>query len=142
MNHIIGHRVTVDFPDFGVFGVVAKVDTGAYSGALHATSIKELVLPTGEKALTFKACSNKKAITVTDFHSKRVKSSNGLVSYRYVVHTTVVIGKVNYPIRITLSDRTGMLKPVLLGRTFLAQHGFLVDVASTTKYGSEVSQKK
>jgi hypothetical protein len=49
MEKVIGAFEQVSFPDFGLFDVVAKIDTGATSGSLHATKIKEVELPTGEK---------------------------------------------------------------------------------------------
>ena len=53
MEKVIGAFEKVSFPDFGLFDVVAKIDTGATSGSLHATKIQEIQLPNGEKALTF-----------------------------------------------------------------------------------------
>jgi hypothetical protein len=37
---ILGCFEIVSLPDFGLEGVVAKVDTGAFSGAIHCTDIK------------------------------------------------------------------------------------------------------
>jgi len=139
MKKIIGAFEKVSFPDFGIFNVVAKVDTGALSGALHATHISEIILPTGEKAVSFHPYGEaKQKTTATAFKKKSVKSSNGQIQQRYVIATTVVLEGVQYPINISLSDRSNMMKGVLIGRGFLRRHGFLVDAKKGTKYRYEV----
>jgi hypothetical protein len=138
MKRTIGAFEKVSFPDFGLFDVVAKIDTGATSGSLHATRIKEMTLPTGEKALRFLPYGKKKRITVNSFSLKEVRSSNGASSLRYFIPTTIIIEGVQYPIVISLADRTLMKKSVLVGRKFLRSHGFIVDPKKGTRYRGEV----
>jgi hypothetical protein len=138
MNKTIGAFEKVSFPDFGLFDVVAKIDTGATSGSLHATRIKEVELPTGEQALKFLPYGRKNRVTVNAFQLKEVRSSNGASSLRYFIPTTIVIEGVQYPIEISLADRTLMKKGVLVGRRFLRSHGFIVDPKKGTKYRGEV----
>ncbi len=135
---VIGAFEKVSFPDYGLFDVVAKVDTGALSGALHATQVKEVELPTGQKAVSFMPYGHGPKVEAADFHKKMVRSSNGVVEERYVISTTVVIRGVQYPIHISLSDRSQMMKGVLIGRRFLRRHGFLVDANGGTQYRYEV----
>ena len=138
MKRVIGAFEKVSFPDYGLFDVAAKIDTGATSGSLHATKIKEITLPTGEKALKFRPFGKDSEFTVTAFALKEVRSSNGVSSWRYVITTTIVIEGVQYPININLADRTLMKKGVLVGRKFLRQHGFIVDAQRGTQYRGEV----
>ncbi|MGA3150487.1 MAG: RimK/LysX family protein [Candidatus Saccharimonadales bacterium] len=138
MQKVIGAFEKVSLPDFGLFDVVAKVDTGATSGSVHATRIKEVLLSTGEKAVQFLPFGLDKAVTATGFTLKEVRSSNGAVSLRYCIPTTVTIRGVQYPISVTLADRTLMKKGVLIGRQFLRDHGFLVDATKGTKYRGHV----
>ena len=138
MEKVIGAFEKVSFPDFGLFDVVAKIDTGATSGSLHATKIKEIQLPTGEKALTFLPYGRKKRITVNSFVLREVRSSNGVSSLRYFVPTTIEVEGVQYPIEVSLADRTLMKKAVLVGRQFLRSHGFIVDPKKGTKYRYDV----
>lgn len=138
MKKVIGAFEKVSFPDFGLFDVVAKIDTGATSGSLHATHIREVKLPTGETAVRFCPYGRRPAVTVSAFEQTMVTSSNGLSSMRYIIPTTIVIEGVNYPIQISLADRTMMKKGVLIGRKFLRGHGFIVDVTRGTKYRGEV----
>jgi len=64
MKKVIGAFEKVSFPDFGLFDIVAKIDTGATSGSLHATNIKEMELATGEIAVKFKPFGRKPSVTV------------------------------------------------------------------------------
>lgn len=134
MRKVIGSFEKVSFPDFGLFDIVAKIDTGAASGALHATHIKEVKLVTGEKAVSFRPYGKKPRVLVASFILKPVRSSNGLETMRYVIPTSVVIRGVQYPIQIGLNDRTTMMKGVLIGRKFLRKHGFVIDAKKGTKY--------
>src|SRR6478735_3300452 len=140
-SRVIGAFEKVSFPDFGIFDVVAKIDTGAISGALHATDIQEVILPTGQKAVSFLPHGKDLPVQVADFHKKVVKSSNGVVEERYVISTTVTIRNVQYPIHISLADRSKMMKGVLIGRRFLRQHGFLVDANVGSQYRYEVKDE-
>lgn len=137
-DKVVGAFEKVSFPDFGLLDVVAKIDTGALSGALHATGIKEIKLPTGQKAVSFLPYGRAPRVEVADFERKAVKSSNGSVEERYIIATTVIIRGVQYPIHISLSDRSGMMKGALIGRRFLRNHGFLVDATGGTQYRYEV----
>lgn len=140
MNKIIGSFEKVSFPDFGIIDVIAKVDTGATSGSLHATHIKEVTLPTGEKAVRFRPYGAKPSVTVSSYKYKQVRSSNGESAMRFVIPTSIIIKGVYYPIEVSLADRTLMKKGVLIGRRFLRSHGFVVDVKKGTKYRGEVKQ--
>ncbi|MDO8591613.1 MAG: RimK/LysX family protein [bacterium] len=138
LKKTIGSFERVSFPDFNLIDIIAKIDTGATTGSLHATGIEELKLPTGEKALRFLPYGKAPAVIVKSYKFKQIRSSNGETSMRYVIPTTIVFGGVQYPIRLTLADRTPMKKGVLVGRRFLRRHGFVVDVKRGTKYRGEV----
>jgi hypothetical protein len=134
MKKTIGAFEKVSFPDFGLFDVVAKIDTGAASGAIHATGIKEVTLPTGEKAVSFKPYGKLPRVIAASYEIKPVRSSNGAITERYVVPTSITLRGVQYSIHIGLSDRTLMMKGVLVGRQFLRRHGFIIDAKKGTKY--------
>ncbi len=40
-KQIVGSFETISFPDFNGYEVMAKIETGAYTGALHCTKIQE-----------------------------------------------------------------------------------------------------
>jgi len=125
---IIGRREYVSFSHLGLHKIEAKIDTGAYTSSIHCASIDvdgDLVhcvfldpdhpLYTGEKH------------TFEIFKSVIVRSSNGQEENRIMIQTTVELLGNEYPIRLTLTDRSNMNYPILLGRRFLRQK-FLVDV--------------
>jgi hypothetical protein len=131
---IVGRLVAVDLPLFGIEGVVAKVDTGAFSGALHATRIREVTDKQGVARLQFAPLGKARQLVSTDnFHKKRVKSSNGSVSTRYAIDTEVRIAGQIHPMTITLADRGAMKYHMIIGRKFLNSHDFLIDVSQNNQ---------
>lgn len=125
----VGSVLQADLPLLGIEGLPAKIDTGAFSGALHASQIREVADKQGRKHLRFSPLgSTDHTIEIDSYHKRRVKSSNGLVSSRYAIDTEVAILGETYPITLTLTDRQAMKYQMLIGRNFLRLHGFLVDV--------------
>jgi hypothetical protein len=125
----VGSLLQLDLPLLGIEAAIAKVDTGAFSGALHATRIREVKDDLGNKRLRFCPMgSPDHTIEMSTYHRRSVKSSNGLKTNRYAIDTEVVIQGQAYPITITLTDRSPMKHQMLIGRNFLRIHGFLVDV--------------
>jgi len=129
---IFGICEYVDIPEFGLLNVLAKVDTGAYSGALHCSKIEEIIQESNgksKKVLRF-IPSDKHAhqIELKKYVKSYIKSSTGHREKRYLFDTKIVIKGVPYDVRIGLSDRSSMNYEVLLGRRFLNQNNILVDV--------------
>ncbi len=138
-SKVIGTFEKVIFPEFHNDHVVAKIDTGAYTGALHCSSIKEHDVEDG-KTLLFVPLSSGKIVKKDEFIIKYVKSSNGKREKRYFISTDIVIqGKV-YEITLSLTDRSEMKWPVLIGRRFLKQYHFLVDPTLPNGYGEQTEK--
>jgi hypothetical protein len=130
----IGSVLQLDLPLLGIESLTAKVDTGAFSGALHASRIREVIDKQGARHLRFSPLGSAgHTIEIDAYHKRRVKSSNGLVSTRYAIDTEVSIMGQAYPITLTLTDRAAMKYQLLIGRKFLRLHGFLVDVNHPSK---------
>ncbi len=130
----IGPRLAVDLPLLGIEAVIAKIDSGAFSGALHATQIREVTDTEGSKHLRFSPLgSTAHTIQVDTYHKRRIRSSNGQIATRYAIDTTVEIFGQRYPIALTLTDRGSMKHPMLIGRNFLRIHGFLIDVSRNSQ---------
>lgn len=125
----VGPKLQIDLPLLGIQELPAKVDTGAFSGALHATRIREVTDKEGNKHLRFSPLgSSGHTIEIDSYHKRRVTSSNGMASMRYAIDTEVSLLGKTYPITITLTNRKPMKYKMLIGRNFLRLHGFLVDV--------------
>lgn len=140
----IGWKELVDFPELGLKGVPAKIDTGARTSVIHCAHIEvfkryrknfvrftPLDESTGQETQEF----------VYPFHKeRRVKNSFGQEENRIVILTTIELYNTVYPIEISLRDRSNMEFPMLLGRSFIRKK-FLVDVSrSNLSYKSK--QKK
>jgi hypothetical protein len=129
MKKTIGSFEKVSFPEFGMDSKIAKVDTGAFTGALHTTRIHEED-EDGIKVLYFSPFDHPKTVYKTDnFERGIVKSSNGATSERYFIETSIVVRNKRYAITLTLADRSEMKWPVLIGRRFLHANEFIVDVS-------------
>jgi len=130
---VLGTFETVNFPEFGLQDVNAKIDTGAFTGALHATKIHE-AREKGEKILCFSPFDHpEKVFKTANFERGIVKSSNGIQTERYFIETSIVVLKRRYTVTLSLIDRSAMKWPVLIGRRFLSANEFMVDVRRKKK---------
>jgi hypothetical protein len=130
---ILGSFEPVSFPEFAAIGeVTAKIDTGAYTGALHCTKIKEEVTETGTILHFYPFDHPDLQMSVDDFVVRHVRSSNGENQARYFITTKIKVHGQTYPIILSLADRSEMKWPVLIGRRFLRSNNFLVDVSKRT----------
>lgn len=130
-KQVIGFSDRLDFPDLGWTDVEAKIDTGAYTSALHCTDVK-LVQNGDNSRLHFTlagARGKKKKQFVTDlFQYKTIKNSFGQSEKRFVVQTRVLIMGRLIRAEFSLANRGTMRFPVLLGRKLL-RNKFVVDVS-------------
>ena len=124
---IFGICEHISIPELGLSNVLAKIDTGAYSGALHCSKIEEVVVG-NNKILRFTPSDNHgHVVELTKFVRSYVRSSTGHRVKRYLFDTNIVIKDKTYRIRIGLSDRSDMNYEVLIGRRFLGENNILVD---------------
>lgn len=135
-KQIIGRTDIVNFPELNLYNVSVKIDTGAYTSAIHCSKIVEehnLL-----KCIFYDKTHpdyNPEPVIFATYSTTSVKSSNGLRENRFKIKSTVeIFGKI-YKINLTLSTRDDMRFPVLIGRQFLKRK-FVVDVDL-----SNVSQK-
>lgn len=122
---LIGWREKVSLPELGIGRFIAKIDTGARSAALHATDIEM----SGHIVRFVVMIAGRNHHCEAPLTGMRwVKSSNGFSEHRAVIETQVRIGHERFVIEVTLTDRTDMGVPMLLGRTSLGSR-FLVHPA-------------
>lgn len=126
-KQIIGSKDFVTFPDIGLT-VKCKIDTGADSCSIHASKIKETTID-GVRVLTC-MIQQKVKVTFTKFKVKKVTSSNGIPQTRYKVPFHIIVMGREFNTEFTLTNRSKMTFPVLLGKNLL-RGNFLVDVAKT-----------
>ena len=131
----IGWLEHIALPGLGVLRVEAKVDTGAYSSALHYQRLR-IRTEDGIKRLvvTFQMGGQRKTKVFRSYKRVTVKSSNGETSRRYLISTQVKLDGHVVRTQFTLFDRSDMKYQVLLGRKFLRGR-FLVDVGGKNLLG-------
>jgi hypothetical protein len=123
----IGWREWVSLPDLGIDAIKAKVDTGARSSALHAFDLR-YVRRGGKRIVKFSVHpvqKNRERVVECEgvwLEDREVRSSNGKVSVRPVIETTLEMGGWTWPMELTLTRRDAMGFRLLLGRQALREH--------------------
>lgn len=138
----IGSVEIIDLPKLNIYGIPAKIDTGAESSAIWASAIK---LKKG--TLEFKlfapgsAFYSGKLVRTKDFNTAVVRNSFGTKEYRYKVGFLTSLGQRKIKASFTLADRSGMSYPVLLGRNTL-RNKYVVDVSKLKLHDSQNSKRR
>lgn len=113
--------------------VLAKVDTGAFSGVVHA---EEIVEQDGQ--LTFKLLGHDDLTMTTDqYRVRQVRNTHGSAKKRYLVNMTFMVDDVEYEALVGLDDRRKMQFEALIGRAFLNKHQILVDTQKNINLDKE-----
>lgn len=127
-QRLIGRREFVSLPGLSLQKIEAKIDTGAYTSSIHCESIE---IHGDEVTCVFLDPDHEQYTGVKHTYKiiKRVtvRSSNGMEEDRVMIGSEIVILGRLYRIKLTLTDRSNMNFPLLLGRKFL-KGNFLVDV--------------
>jgi len=137
---VLGWREWVALPALGIGAVRAKVDSGARSSALHVDAHWRFIdggapwvgfrlSPYGLHGPAIEA-----AAPVLD--EREVTDSGGHRTRRVFVRTRLRLAGIEREIDINLSNRLGMLFPMLLGRTAMAR-AFTVDPARSWLHGRD-----
>ena len=141
---IIGRADVVHFVDIAIADVPAKVDTGAYRSAVHASNIK---LSEDGQTLKFKLLGSHPVygplstnIETKDFQLVDITNSFGHEETRYEVKLKIKIGPKVFFARFSLADRSKMIYPILLGRKML-NNRFLVDSSHSNINRVELKSK-
>ncbi len=132
----VGWKEYLALPELGISRLKAKVDTGARTSTLHVDSLEVLeVLPDGMEMVELVVSPDRRRPDVCVrarariLKRMRVVDSGGHPEVRPVIETELVLGLVRKRILLTLTNRSGMLFRMILGRKAL-EGDFCVDVAS------------
>lgn len=129
---IIGRKDKVDFPELGLYNITAKIDTGAYTSAIHCHEIK-IVRKGKKRYVSFRLLDpshstyNGTLLKHELLALRKIKNSSGQVEERCIIKTVIVLYGKHYDMELSLTDRSRMECPVLLGRKLLRKR-FIVDV--------------
>lgn len=132
----LGGLETVSIPDLNVHNILAKVDTGAFSGALHCTDIREEkgmlhFTPLGDPSLS--TCTS-------EFEENHIRGATGHRVKRFTIPVIIEIHGKKYNTKVGLSDRTVMRREMLLGRRFMLENDAIVDVSLSREIDDEAKK--
>lgn len=142
----IGRLESIDFPEWELFDIDAKIDTGAYTSSLHCHHIKPFERH-GREFVKFNLLDpshetyNDKLFELPIHRRKVVKSSNGSTEERFVIKTKVKLFDKLLTAELSLTDRSEMRYPVLVGRK-LINGRFLVDVSQKYLTKEKIEEPK
>lgn len=134
---IIGTIDKVDLPLFNIENIEAKIDTGASRSSLHCKGIR-----LKDDGLHFKIPfeTGVHEFSTPQWIQKKIRSSNGKAELRYIIKTKLRVFSKNYLVSFSLTDRSKMKYPMLIGKSFL-KNRFIVDVAEKNlSYKEKISK--
>jgi len=138
--NIVGWREWLSFPELGIPGIKAKVDTGAKTSAIHAFEV-DVYENNGLEHVRFKIhpIFRKRAIIIECeaplIDRRVVRDSGGNEEERLVIRSKACLGGFEFETDFTLTSRDDMRFPMLLGRRALAAEHILVDVTKSYVHG-------
>jgi hypothetical protein len=141
---VVGWKEYLALPELGIGRLKAKIDTGARTSTLHVAALRvlaehrdgtaelELSLPWDRHDRSpgrqHRQPGRVKVARALMLRRVTVTDSGGHREIRPLIATELVLGPVRKRILLTLTDRSGMLFRMILGRKAL-EGDFLVDVA-------------
>ena len=140
----IGRADTIDFVMLGIKAIPAKIDTGAYRSAVHASDIK---LSKDKKTLSFTLLGShpicgplSQRIEAKRFQTVIIENSFGHQEERYEVEFKVSLAGKTFDTSFTLANRGTKVFPVLIGRKLLNRR-FVVDTSKATVHRGDLKRK-
>lgn len=129
-KQLIGRAEVIDLPGLALWGIPAKIDTGAYTSALHCSEVHVEEVNGQQQLIFFVELGHhqKKQCVTHDFREKNIRNSFGQVERRFVVRAKIEILGRRIFADFSLADREQMRFPVLIGRKLLKGR-FIVDVS-------------
>ena len=120
-HRVVGWREWVSLPDLGIMALMAKLDTGAKTSALHAWGRERFEMH-GAAWVRFHAHAGEIeeieavqcAAPLTD--CRWITNPGGTRERRFVITTTMGIGGESWPIELSLTDRDDLKFRMLIGR--------------------------
>ncbi len=114
---VIGWREWIALPDFKLYQLRAKIDTGARTAALYAADLEYQMVDDVEHVSFSLPFDENRRLLYPVHGRRRVRNTSGVSETRTVVRTMMVLGAAQWEVDIALSNRKNMLNPIILGRT-------------------------
>ncbi len=137
----VGWREWVALPELGIRGIVAKIDTGARSSALHVDEQWEFTQD-GEPWIGFVIHNMHEGSAGIQglariLDRRPVTDSGGHRALRPFIATTLVLAGQHRTVEVNLCSRRTMTYPMLLGRTAIRTR-YLVDANRSFMHGGNL----
>jgi len=126
---VLGWKEDASLPDWGIRRLRVKLDTGAKTSALHVSSMAPVgehtfdgqVLPVLGLIIPLSRVSSRRFVEVRApvVGYKSVRDTSAVAERRPLVRTRLVCGQIDAQIDVTVTDRTGMIFRMILGREAL-----------------------
>lgn len=127
---MIGWREIVSLPDLNINRLRSKTDTGARTTALHASCISETEI-NGQRWVEFIPDHDPSVPDINCkarvLHVRNITNTSGVPERRFIIATTLRIGEQEQRIEVSLTNRSEMKFPLILGRTALRLCRLTVD---------------
>ncbi|MGB3406541.1 MAG: RimK/LysX family protein [Jannaschia sp.] len=131
---VVGWMERVSLPALGLTAIPAKIDTGARTSALHADRIERFEKD-GTPWVRFRIRHDGAKTKATHEHpvheNRAIKNTSGIPEDRVVIRTDLLIAGHKWRIDLSLTDRTNMRAPMIVGRTALSPHNVAVHTRRT-----------
>ena len=130
---MIGWIEHIDLPDLKLHQIRTKIDTGARTSALHATHI-ETFPRDADTWVRFQVQHDDNSPSLSfeqkvyDF--RHIKNTGGVPEERVVIRTNMQIAGRIWPISVSLTDRSNMRFPLIIGRSALKNQNISVHTRS------------
>jgi len=137
----IGWREHVALPELGISSMRAKIDTGARTSALNTDNM-ELFERDGQRwvSFTLPAAGQRSKVRyeaqLADMRA--IKNTGGIADTRYIIKTTMILGRRAWEIEISLADRENMKFDMIIGRTALRAQRLIVNPGRSYLAGQPV----
>ena len=126
----VGWRETVSLPELGLGRFKAKLDTGALTTALHASAIRRIerdgrqwveFIPDHDGIEAAAPC------LLPVLHRRDITNTSGVPESRFIVATALRIGDRTARVEVSLTDRSDMTYPLIIGRSAMRLLRLTVD---------------
>ncbi|MDO4872406.1 MAG: RimK/LysX family protein [bacterium] len=118
--------------------VLAKIDTGAFSGVVHAENIAEK-----DGILSFDLLGDENLHFETrEFIKRRVRNTHGGAKKRYLIKFNILIEGEEFEALLGIDNRAKMRFEMLIGRAFLVKNQILVDTTQNIELDEEWEKYK
>lgn len=129
---VLGWKEDAALPDWGVDRLRVKLDTGAKTSAIHVNTIQEVgehrehgqTLPLARLEIPLSRLNPDRVVVVETpiIGYRSVRDTGAKAELRPVVRTRLRCGPLDHDIEVTVTDRTGMIFRMILGRQALDGH--------------------